>query len=165
MQDLTKFLRPMYPSWDQAECERIAERLRLPRTTPVKDMSRGEGMKLMLAVALAPRPELLLLDEPFAGLDPLVREEVLANVLVELAERECTVLCSTHDLDVAGRIADRVAVLASGRITGEGTFEELFGEPMPSRIPQKLHELLAVRGAAGSGAHAVLSGTRNQDAR
>jgi ABC-2 type transport system ATP-binding protein len=141
--DLCKFLRPMYPTWDNDECERIAERLRVPRTTSVKEMSRGEGMKLMLTVALAPRPELLLLDEPFAGLDPLVREEVLAGVLVEFAERECTVLCATHDLDVAGRIADRIAVLASGVIRGEGSFEELFGEPMPARIPAKLKELLA----------------------
>src|SRR5262249_47745455 len=68
---------------------------------------------------------LLLLDEPFAGLDPLVREEVLRGVIGELRGGRRTVLVATHDLDVVARIADRVAILSSGRITAHGTLEEI----------------------------------------
>jgi len=88
----------------------------VPLDTPFRSMSRGEGMKAMLCAALAHRPELLLLDEPFAGLDPLVREEVLRGVL---AAHEGATLCVTHDLDVASRLADRTLLLSEGRIARE----------------------------------------------
>src|SRR5688572_23067548 len=77
VRDLFRFLRPQYPTWDAPYAEKLVASLRIPEKTTFKSLSRGEGMKAMLAAALAPRPSLLLLDEPFAGLDPLVREEVL----------------------------------------------------------------------------------------
>lgn len=125
VRDLFRFLEPQYPTWDRAHAEELVAWLRVPDRTPFKSLSRGEGMKAMLAAALAPRPPLLLLDEPFAGLDPLVREEVLRGVIGELRGGRRTVLVATHDLDVVARIADRVAILAGGRITSHGTLEEI----------------------------------------
>jgi ABC-2 type transport system ATP-binding protein len=125
VRDLFRFLRPQYPTWDGAHADELVERLRVPDRTPFRSLSRGEGMKAMLAAALAPRPPLLLLDEPFAGLDPLVREEVLRGVIGELRGGRRTVLVATHDLDVVARIADRVAILAGGRITAHGTLAEI----------------------------------------
>ena len=125
--ELFRFLAPQWPSWDRALAESLLASLRIPADTPFKAMSRGEGMKAMLAAALAPRPPLLLLDEPFAGLDPLVREEVLRSVIGELRDGERTVLVATHDLDVVARIADRVAILAGGRIARHGTLAEVLG--------------------------------------
>lgn len=125
VRDLFRFLRPQYPTWDGAHADELVARLRVPDRTPFKSLSRGEGMKALLAAALAPRPPLLLLDEPFAGLDPLVREEVLRGVIGELRAGQRTVLVATHDLDVVARIADRVAILAGGRITSHGTLEEI----------------------------------------
>ncbi len=133
VRDLFRFLAPHWPSWDGALAESLLTSLRIPIDTPFKSMSRGEGMKAMLAAALAPRPSLLLLDEPFAGLDPLVREEVLRSVIGELRggdlqNGERTVLVATHDLDVVARIADRVAILAHGKIAKHGTLAEVLGE-------------------------------------
>jgi ABC-2 type transport system ATP-binding protein len=132
VRDLFRFLRPQYPTWDRAHADELVARLRVPEQTPFKSMSRGEGMKAMLAAALAPRPPLLLLDEPFAGLDPLVREEVLRGVIGELRGGRRTVLVATHDLDVVARVADRVAILASGRISAHGSLDEIIGVPTES---------------------------------
>jgi ABC-2 type transport system ATP-binding protein len=141
--DLFTFLRPQYPTWNDGVCADLCERLDVPMRTKVKAMSRGQGMKTMLVAALAPEPELLLLDEPFAGLDPLVREEVLQGVLDSLRAGERTVLCATHELDIAARIADRVAVLQDGRIARHGTLAEVLGEDEPVAAPRGLQRVLA----------------------
>ena len=141
--DFLRFLAPHYPTFDRAHASLLAERLRVPMATRFRALSRGEGMKAMLVAALAHRPPLLLLDEPFAGLDPLAREEVLAGVIEALREERRTVLCTTHDLDVAARIADRVAILAHGRIAAHGTVAEVLGQDEPVRIPHALREALA----------------------
>jgi ABC-type multidrug transport system ATPase subunit len=110
-------------------------------------------MKAMLAAALAPRPRLLLLDEPFAGLDPLVREDVLRSVIGELRDGERTVLVATHDLDVVARIADQVAILASGRIARHGTLEQVLESIRPTvdvgDAPAKLHDAMAASSVRG----------------
>ncbi|MFY9342636.1 MAG: ABC transporter ATP-binding protein [Planctomycetota bacterium] len=141
--DLFTFLRPQYPTWNTSLCAELCERLAVPMRTRVKAMSRGQGMKTMLVAALAPEPELLLLDEPFAGLDPLVREEVLQGVLDALRAGERTVLCATHELDIAARIADRIAVLQGGRIVRHGTLAEVLGEDEPVQAPRGLQRVLA----------------------
>ena len=141
--DLLRFLAPHYPTFDRAHAAALAERLRVPLTTRFRALSRGEGMKAMLVAALAHRPALLLLDEPFAGLDPLAREEVLAGVIESLREERRTVLCTTHDLDVAARIADRIAILAHGRISTHGTVAAVLGKEEPVQIPAALRDALA----------------------
>ena len=110
--DLFRFLRPQYPTWNEDEVTRLCETFDVPVSTKFKALSRGEGMKAMLVAALAPNPELLLLDEPFAGLDVIARDEVLRGVITALRDGERTVLCTTHDLDVA----DEVALLGDGQI-------------------------------------------------
>ena len=145
LRDLFRFLRPQYPTWDEQRAEALAQSLRIPTRTKFKSLSRGEGMKAMLAAALAPRPKLLLLDEPFAGLDPLVREEVLRGVLGELRGGDHTVLVATHDLDVVARIADRVAILADGRIARHEPLAQEVGD-----APAKLRDALAETVAANA---------------
>jgi len=139
--ELYRFLRPQYPTWNDDLVARTVASLQVPAATPFGSLSRGEGMKAMLVAALAPEPELLLLDEPFAGLDPVARDEVLRGVIGEIRAEERTVLCTTHDLDVAARIADRVALLSGGKIGKHGTTEEVLGEG--SSAPERMRELLA----------------------
>lgn len=142
-QDLFTVLRPHYPTWNDALCRELCEQLDVPLRTRFPRLSRGQGMKAMLVAALAPEPELLLLDEPFAGLDPLVREQVLQGVLGALRAGERTVLCATHELEIAARIADRVAVLQQGRIVRHGTLAEVLQQAEPVQAPAALHRLLA----------------------
>jgi ABC-2 type transport system ATP-binding protein len=127
IEHLLAWLAPHHPRWNEAIARAWVERLEVPRDVPFRDMSRGQGTKAMLAATLAHEPEVLLLDEPFGGLDPLVHDEVLAGVVRSLAESKTTVLLSTHDLDVAARIGDRVAVLVDGRVRRETGIDDLVG--------------------------------------
>ncbi len=108
VEQLINFCRPMYPTWDPAFCTKLLEEFDLPLDRKLKHLSRGMKMKAALLTSLAYRPRLLVLDEPFSGLDPLVRDEVIRGML-ELTEQEnWTVLISSHDIDEVERLADWV---------------------------------------------------------
>jgi ABC-2 type transport system ATP-binding protein len=114
VQQLINFCRPMYPTWDPAFCTKLLEEFDLPRERKLKHLSRGMKTKAALLTSLAYRPRLLVLDEPFSGLDPLVRDEVIRGML-ELTEQEnWTVLISSHDIDEVERLADWVGVINGG---------------------------------------------------
>jgi ABC-2 type transport system ATP-binding protein len=141
--ELFRFLAPQYPSWDAGAAGRMSERLRVPLDTPFRALSLGEATKAMLVAAMAHAPRLLLLDEPFSGLDAAAREELLRGFLSEVSLDGRTVLVTTHDLDVASRIADRIAVLANGRIERDGPIDEVTGgEASAGKQPAKLRLLI-----------------------
>ncbi len=123
--ELFAFLEPQYPAWDRARVARLSEAWEIPATRKFKQLSRGQAARALLVAALGQSPKLLLLDECFAGLDPLARRDLLAGFLAELAEHEIPTLAVTHDLDVAARIAERVLVLSDGRIRADGSVEEV----------------------------------------
>jgi len=114
---IMNYCRPFYPTWDAALAGDLARQLELPLDQPIRACSRGMAMKAALLVSLAYRPELLVMDEPFAGLDALVREEFSTGVL-ELAggERPWTVFVSSHDVDEVERLADWIGVINRGRL-------------------------------------------------
>ncbi len=113
---LIEYCRPMYPNWDGALCAKLLREFELPLDRKIKSLSRGMKMKASLLTSLAYRPRLLVLDEPFTGLDPLVRDEVIRGML-ELTEQEkWTVFISSHDIDEVERLADWVGVINNGRI-------------------------------------------------
>lgn len=116
VREFIQFCRPMYPDWDNAFCERLVKGFELPLDRKLSNLSRGMKMKAALLTSLAYRPRLLVLDEPFTGLDPLVRDEVIRGML-ELTEQEnWTVFISSHDIDEVERLADWVGVINAGRI-------------------------------------------------
>ena len=145
--ELLRFLAPQYPHWNQALALTTAEALAVPLHTRLRSLSRGQGMKAMLVAAIAPQPEALLLDEPFSGLDPLAREDVLRGVIGALRDGGRTVLCATHELDVAARIADRVAILAGGQIQRHAPLDAILGSA-PESAPVRLHDELRAAVAA-----------------
>jgi len=106
----------------------LLERLGLEayRTTAVGRLSKGAAQRVQLLCALAHRPELLILDEPFSGLDPLAQDDV-ARLLSQFREDGGSVLLSTHGLLAAERLCDRVVVLAAGRTLFEGPVERARG--------------------------------------
>ncbi|MES2475589.1 MAG: ABC transporter ATP-binding protein [Verrucomicrobiota bacterium] len=108
--------RPLYPTWDAALERTLREKFALPGGRKLKHLSRGQRMKAALIGALSYRPELLVLDEPFSGLDPLVRDEFITGLL-ELAGGEgFTVLLSSHDIEEVDRLADHVVLLNHGAV-------------------------------------------------
>jgi ABC-2 type transport system ATP-binding protein len=111
---LLAYLKPFYPTWDGDRARDLVKQFQLPLTRRLKDLSRGMRMKAALASSLAYRPKLLVLDEPFSGLDPLVRDEFIEG-LVESAE-EPTILISSHDLAEIESFASHIGYLDRGRI-------------------------------------------------
>ncbi|MEO0479837.1 MAG: ABC transporter ATP-binding protein [Planctomycetota bacterium] len=140
--DLCRFLRGHYRTWDQRLVDELADRFDVPRSTKIGSMSKGQAMKTMLVLANGHRPPLLLLDEPFGGLDPISRDEVCAVVLTTLQSEDHTIVCCTHELELAARLADRVAILDSGRLVEHGTLADVFGSDEPTATPQRLKERL-----------------------
>jgi ABC-2 type transport system ATP-binding protein len=117
------YLRPLYASWDRDLENSILAELRLPPDRKINALSHGMRMKMALACALPFRPKLLVLDEPFSGLDPLVRDEFLERVLEQAGAM--TVLISTHELaDIEG-IATDVAFLDEGALLFQESMAEL----------------------------------------
>ncbi len=110
------FCRALYDSWDAETCREMLRLFELDPRKKVKHLSKGMLVKLSLLLAVSHRAELLVLDEPLSGLDPIIREEFLDGVLRAICEREQTVLFSTHTLDDVQRLADTVGILYDGRL-------------------------------------------------
>ena len=110
------FVREYYQTWDEALVARLVARFALPLEKRVNQLSTGNRAKLALVAALGHRPRLLLLDEPFSGLDPLVRAEALDTLWESLEDGSTAILYSTHILSDIARLADEVAFLVDGRL-------------------------------------------------
>ena len=116
VQQLLDYCRPMYPAWDPAFCDRLRTQFDLPLDRKLKNLSRGMKVKAALLVSLAYRPRLLVLDEPFTGLDPLVRDEFIRGILELSEEGNWTVFISSHDIDEVERLADWVGIINNGHL-------------------------------------------------
>ncbi len=115
----------LFPGWDAALFAQYLTKFDLPAARKVKDLSRGMGMKLTIAAALSHRPKLLILDEATAGLDPVVRDEILDEFLSFLADEDHAILISSHITSDLEKVCDYVTYLHAGRITVTGAKDEL----------------------------------------
>ena len=111
--------RAFYPTWDARRADDLVAGFRLDRDRVLSRLSKGEMGKLMLLLSLAQSPELLVLDEPTDGLDPVVRRDVLSALLAYVAERQATVFISSHLVHELERICDWVGLMDAGRLVAE----------------------------------------------
>jgi ABC-2 type transport system ATP-binding protein len=125
---LLRFVSGYYPTWDPELVERLIERFQLDPHDKTQQLSRGQGTRLRLVLAMAFKPRVLVLDEPAGGLDLSGRRALLDTVLEVAGDPERSVVISSHQLSDIERIADRLLVLSRGRITHEGPTAELIGE-------------------------------------
>jgi ABC-2 type transport system ATP-binding protein len=119
VEEAVRFHSTFYPSWDRAWAAELGQRLELDPTRKIARLSKGETGKLLLLLALSQRPDLLVLDEPTDGLDPVVRREVLTAVLDYVSETSATVFISSHLVHELERICDWVGVLDGGQVVAE----------------------------------------------
>lgn len=113
---LMAYWRPLYPTWDVALEARLLRDFDLPPDRKLRQLSRGMAMKAALASVLPYRPELLILDEPFSGLDPLTRDQVVNGMLELVSAEGCTVLVSSHEIAEVETLADRILWLDRGSL-------------------------------------------------
>lgn len=123
--EVLDYTAAFYPHWDALLIDELLHSWELDSDTPSKDLSVGQRQKLGLLAALGNRPELLILDEPAASLDPAARRAFLELVLEVVSEGERTVVFSTHILSDLERVADRVAILRDGRIVYDDELDSL----------------------------------------
>ena len=114
--ELFDYCRPFYPGWDDELRRRLETDLALAAQTPLRTLSRGTRMKAALLASLAYRPDLVVLDEPFTGLDPVVRDELIRALVDVSSDRPSTVLVSSHDIDEVERLADWVGFMRDGQL-------------------------------------------------
>jgi len=123
--ELIRYSRAFYPTWDDAYAEELRRTFGLEGSARVKHLSKGQKARAGLLVALAYRPELLVLDEPSSGLDPIVRRDILGAILRTIADEGRTVLFSSHLLDEVEQVADHVTMIRSGKIVLSAPLDEI----------------------------------------
>jgi ABC-2 type transport system ATP-binding protein len=132
---LMKYLEPFYSNWDATRAAELLREFDLPLNRKLQHLSRGMWMKAALASSLAYRPQLLVLDEPFSGLDPLVRDELIQGILG--GAEDCTILVSSHDLGEIETFASHIGYMDHGRL--------VFSEEMSS-LTERFREVEVIVG-------------------
>lgn len=161
VRDLAAFSARLYSRWKPPAFDARLERFAIAPKSRFGELSKGQRKQVMLALALASSPELLILDDPTLGLDVVARKSLFEEVIADMADHGLTVLITTHDLSAVESIADRVGVLRGGRLVLDEELETVKARFRKIRVagpPEALgrFETLHVR-AWGSGSEAVVT--------
>ena len=171
LEDMRKFYRGIYPKFDDALFERLYEVFNLPKKSPIRRFSKGMQKQAAFHLSICTRPDLLVLDEPVDGLDPVMRRQVWSLLLSDVAQHGTTVLISSHNLRELEDICDHVGIMDHGKMLLERSLADMQGAThklqIVGTIPEGLdilHEsasgrlkTLIVRGDAGKIAETVIA--------
>jgi len=155
-EQILEFTRPLFPRWSRERERDLVAAFNLPLHQKFKAFSKGMRSKLALILALARKPDLLILDEPSEGLDPIAAERML-EAIVQAAAEGCTVFFSSHQISEVERIADEVFIICNGRLALEGSLEDLRQNfrrmhfAFPGRAPVAEMRLAGVRKSQADG--------------
>ncbi len=125
IRDMKRLYRDLYPSFDGERWEKLSRAFDLDEKRPVRKLSKGQQKQAAFWLALALRPELVILDEPVDGLDPVMRRQIWSLLLSEVAERGITVLVSSHNLRELEDVCDHVGIMHRGKMLLERSLSEL----------------------------------------
>ena len=145
LEEMRKFYRGMYPNFDDALFERLYEVFQLPKKDQIRHFSKGMQKQAAFHLAICTRPDVLILDEPVDGLDPVMRRQVWSLILSDVAQRETTVLISSHNLRELEDICDHVGIMDHGKMLLERSLADMQGAThklqIVGQIPQDLEVL------------------------
>jgi ABC-2 type transport system ATP-binding protein len=151
VEELIRYTRAFHPGWDDAYAEELRRAFALDPAAKIKSLSKGQKARAGLLVALAYRPELLVLDEPSSGLDPIVRRDILGAVIRTIADEGRTVLFSSHLLEEVEQVADHVTIINGGKIALSATLREIRESHRVGGVVPSLDEIfVSYAGAAAA---------------
>ncbi len=127
LEDMRKFYQGLYPKFDAGLFRRLYDIFQLPKNSPIRRFSKGMQKQAAFHLALCCRPEILILDEPVDGLDPVMRRQVMSLILSDVAENGTTVLISSHNLRELEDVCDHVGIMDQGRMLLEKSLEDMQG--------------------------------------
>jgi len=128
LEEMRKFYKGMYPNFDDALFERLYEVFQLPKKSPIRRFSKGMQKQAAFHLSICTRPEVLILDEPVDGLDPVMRRQVWSLIRSDVAQRETTVLISSHNLRELEDICDHVGIMDHGKMLLERSLADMQGD-------------------------------------
>ena len=151
LEDMRKFYRGIYPKFDDALFERLYEVFNLPRKSPIRRFSKGMQKQAAFHLSICTRPDLLVLDEPVDGLDPVMRRQVWSLLLSDVAQHGTTVLISSHNLRELEDICDHVGIMDHGKMLLERSLADMQGATHKLQIVGSIPEGLDILHESASG--------------
>ena len=151
LEDMRSFYKGIYPKFDDALFQRLYEVFQLPNKSPIRRFSKGMQKQAAFHLAICTRPELLILDEPVDGLDPVMRRQVWSLILSDVAQRETTVVISSHNLRELEDICDHVGIMDRGRMLLERSLADMQGATHKLQLVGEIPEGLEVLHESASG--------------
>ena len=151
MEDMRKYYKGMYPKFDDALFERLYEVFNLPKKGQIRRFSKGMQKQAAFHLAICCRPDVLILDEPVDGLDPVMRRQVWSLILSDVAQHETTVLISSHNLRELEDICDHVGIMDHGKMLLERSLADMQGNIVKLQIVGDIPENLEVLHESASG--------------
>ena len=151
LEDMHRYYRGMYPGFDDALYERLFEVFPLPRKSPIRRFSKGMQKQAAFHLTICTRPDILILDEPVDGLDPVMRRQVWSLLLSDVAQRGTTVLVSSHNLRELEDICDHVGIMDHGKMLLERSLADMQGNTVKLQLVGDLPEGLEILHTAASG--------------
>ena len=149
--DMQSYYRGIYPQFDDALFDRLFEVFQLPKKSPMRRFSKGMQKQAAFHLALCTRPDMLILDEPVDGLDPVMRRQVWSLILSEVSQRETTVLISSHNLRELEDICDHVGIMDHGKMLLERSLEDMQGSTVKLQLVGDAPEGLDILHESSSG--------------
>ena len=151
LEDMRRFYAGMYPGFDNDLFDRLKTVFDLPEKTPIRRYSKGMQKQAAFQLTLCCRPEVLVLDEPVDGLDPVMRRQVMSLILSDVAERGTTVLISSHNLRELEDVCDHVGIMDHGKMLLEKSLADMQGTTHKLQIVGNVPEDLDVLHESSSG--------------
>ena len=134
LEEMRKFYRGLYPKFDDELFEKLQDIFQLPRRSPIRRFSKGMQKQAAFHLTICCRPEVMVLDEPVDGLDPVMRRQVMSLILADVAEHGTTVLISSHNLRELEDVCDHVGIMDHGRMLLERSLADMQGNTVKLQI-------------------------------